>query len=120
MLLVLSPVHACVPAADALLLMLVATADFMMFYTGSETPPVVMSGYMDALARTQRRACAQYQYSSASSVQHQQQHRAEVGPLTGRDREKSNHKHIYVFVVCGRAAYRAWRARRTACALYIY
>ena len=43
-------------------LMLVATADFVMFYTGSETPPVVMSGYMDALARTQRRACAQHHH----------------------------------------------------------
>ena len=52
---------------DLTTLMLVATADFVMFYTGSETPPVVMSGYMDALARTQRRACAQHTHSQQSA-----------------------------------------------------
>ena len=46
-------------------MMLVGTADFMVFYTDSEVLLVVMSGYMDALSRTQRRAHAQYsgQYS---------------------------------------------------------
>ena len=62
------PVMTCCSYCDVHVLMLVATADFVMFYTGSETPPVVMSGYMDALARTQRRACAQHHHCSSHSM----------------------------------------------------
>merc|ERR1712203_616541 len=55
-----SDVSSVLATSGLLAVMLVGTADFMLFYVGFEILLVVMFGYMGVLAKVQRGAYAQY------------------------------------------------------------